>query len=103
VNNEAVYHAGYEEAAFLKDKQGEVHLRGVVVQNAGVPSTSPIIAVLPEGYRPPRRQIFAVYGGAPDGASRVDILPDGTLTWTLGSPNAENDYTTLSGISFFAG
>jgi len=71
----------YEGAGYRKDKQGHVHLRGLVTQGNGVPSSSAIIAVLPAGHRPARRQILSTYGGNPDGASRVDILPDGSLVW----------------------
>ena len=75
---------GYEAAGFRKDRQGQVHLRGLISQSAGVPSKSKIIAVLPAGYRPASRQILTTFGGAPPGVSRVDMLPDGALTWLIG-------------------
>jgi hypothetical protein len=101
-NHSTVYGSTYEDASFRKDKQGEVHLRGLVVQNAGLPSASPILAVLPVGYRPARRQLFTGFAGAPSGATRIDISPDGAVTWVDG-PNAENDYTSLAQIEFFPG
>jgi hypothetical protein len=94
------YSPAYEGAGYRKDKQGQVHLRGLVSQGSGVPPNSTIIAVLPAGYRPAQRQILTTYGGNPDGATRVDILPDGALTWGVG-PASETDYTSLSGLSYW--
>jgi hypothetical protein len=90
---------GFEGGSFRKDKQGEVHLRGLVSRLAGLPADSPIIAVLPAGYRPKLHQVFTSNGGNPGAYTRVDIVPDGSVTWVKG-PNAEKDFTTLSGISF---
>jgi hypothetical protein len=96
----ANYGGPYEGAGYRKDKQGQVHLRGLVSQSGGLPPNSTIIAVLPAGYRPAQRQILTTYGGNSDGAIRVDILPDGALTWVVG-PSAETDYTSLSGLSYW--
>jgi hypothetical protein len=74
--------------------------RCLVAQGNGVPPSSTIIAVLPAGYRPAQRQILSTYGGNPDGAARIDILPDGALTWVVG-PASETDYTSLSGLSYW--
>jgi len=41
-------------------------------------------------------------GGNPDAYIRVDVLPDATIERGIG-PDAESDYTTLSGISFWLG
>ena len=94
------YSGGYEAAGFRKDRQGQVHLRGLISQGGGLPSKSKIIAVLPAGYRPAKRHILTTFGGAPPGVSRVDILPDGALTWVTG-PDTERDYTSLSGLSYW--
>jgi hypothetical protein len=102
-NHADTFGNGYERASFLKDKQGEVHLRGLVTQTAGAPSQNSVIAVLPDGYRPARREIFTGFGGnAPEQADRVDILPDGSVLWIVGA-TGESDYTSLSAITFFAG
>jgi hypothetical protein len=89
----------YEGGSFRKDKLGDVHLRGLVSQLSGLAPGSPIIAVLPPGYRPKLRHIFASEGGNPDGFQRVDVTPDGAITWLAGG-TAETDFTTLDGISF---
>ena len=91
---------GFEGAAYRKDKQGQVHLRGLVSQDSGLPSQSTIIAVLPAGYRPARRQVLTTNGGNPSGPGRIDILPDGALTWIVG-PDQEKDFTSLSGLTFW--
>lgn len=93
-------YGGFVGGGFRKDKQGQVHLRGVITQGNGAPPSSAIIAVLPPGYRPATREVLSTYGGNPDGASRIDILPDGALTWVVG-PTSETDYTTLSGLSYW--
>ena len=91
---------GYEHGAYRKDRDGQVHLRGLVTQPGGAPSTSRIIAVLPAGYRPAKREVFTSNGGNPDAYIRLDVLPDGTIERVIG-PDAETDYTTLSGIAFW--
>jgi hypothetical protein len=98
----ANYGGPYALSGYRKDKQGQVHLHGLVAQANGdvLPSQSPIIAVLPPGYRPAQREILATYGGNPDGASRIDILPDGALTWVVG-PNSIPDYLTLTNLSYW--
>jgi hypothetical protein len=94
-----VTNPGYQPGGFRKDSEGLVHLRGLMDQHNGLPSQSPIIAVLPVGYRPSNREIFSTLGGAPDGTIRVDVLPDGSVLWN-GGPNAESDFVTLAGLTF---
>jgi hypothetical protein len=89
----------YEGGGYRKDREGTVQLRGLVTQKEGLPAQSPIIGVLPDGYRPAKRQVLATYGGNPDTAARVDVLPDGSLTVVVG-PTTEMDYITLTGLSF---
>jgi hypothetical protein len=89
----------YEAGSYRKDAQGNVWLRGLVSRIDGLPADSKIIAVLPAGYRPKLRHVLTSNGGNPDAYTRVDILPDGSLMWVLG-PNAETDFTTLTGLSF---
>jgi hypothetical protein len=89
----------YEGGGYRKKADGDVQLRGLVTQTGGLPAQSPIIAVLPTGYRPAKRQVLVSYGGNPDTAARVDVLPDGSVLFVVG-PTAEMDYVTLSGLSF---
>jgi hypothetical protein len=96
----ANYGQALEAGAYRKDKQGEVHLRGVLTQAAGAPSVNSLIATLPPGYRPAVHQIFSTFAGLPETAARVDIYPTGGLFWVAG-PTAEPDYLTLSGISYW--
>ena len=94
------YSNGYQAAEYRKDKQGMVHLRGVLTQAAGAPAPNQLIATLPPGYRPANHQILAAFGGGPEVAARHDIYPSGGLFWVSG-PTAELDYTTLTGISWW--
>jgi hypothetical protein len=83
----------YSTAAYFKDLEGIVHLRGSVT--AGI---SPTIFTLPAGYRPSGIEGFAILanGGSPQVGS-IAILPDGTIQRNSGlQPFA------LDGISFRA-
>ena len=87
-------------AAYRKDKQGEVHLRGLVSQDGGTPTHTETMMVLPPGYRPQVRQLFVTSSGNGDQAGGVIINTDGTIDWNFGSV-AERDYTSLAGITFY--
>lgn len=105
---------GYGVAAFYRDDQGTVHLSGIVGshdspmnnQNQcaiggghGSPGEPllPNIFVLPPGYRPASREIFAVDSGNAHG--RVDVTPDGQVICVDG---AGDQYVSLDGITFRA-
>lgn len=77
---------------------GRVDLRGVVT-SSDIPFGS-VIATLPAGYRPQHTQIFAVATGETFAAGRIDIGASGTITRLFGNIG-EQDYTSLSGISFY--
>ncbi len=82
---------------YFKDKQNIVHFSGTVVYQ-GTIAAGPII-ILPLGYRPIGRAIFAVPNNA--GFARIDIDANGTMnlaTNGLSSPII----LSLDGISFFA-
>jgi hypothetical protein len=85
--------ASFSTAAYFKDLEGIVHLRGSVT--AGISQT---IFTLPAGYRPSGVEGFAVLanGGSPPVGS-IAILPSGTVNINSGlQPFA------LDGISFRA-
>lgn len=90
---------GIETGAYRKDKMGLVHLRGTVSQLAGIPVRADVIAVLPEGYRPQRNQIFetASQGDVP---GQITIGPDGRIVWVAGAAT-DADFVTLNGVTFF--
>lgn len=85
---------------FRKDQLGNVQLRGLVSFATGQPTTTTLIGTLPPGYRPLRTLIFAVHTGHPHLAGRVDVGSDGRVSWVSGANTQEQDYTSLSGISF---
>jgi hypothetical protein len=89
----------FEVGSYRKDQLGVVHLRGLITRAAGTPGGGSQIAVLPPGYHPQRALIFVVQTGEPNGVGRIDVRPDGSLTWNSGQ-SGEQDYTSLTGISF---
>ena len=97
VNNWVVYDSSFNPAQYFKDSQGIVHLRGLIkggtvsvdYNNAGLAFT------LPEGYRPPYRQLHGVCTH-PNAIGRVDILSDGRVIVQAGN----NLWVSLDGISF---
>lgn len=92
------YGVSHMASAYRKDQLGTVHLRGLLTRVDGAPVGS-TIALLPAGYRPPARMIFTVGGGQPAATSRIDVYPDGNVTWVSG-PGTESDYTSLAQVSF---
>jgi hypothetical protein len=96
----------FEKAAFYKDLEGVVHLRGVIGCDLGMTIDEPSIAFqLPAGYRPRngKVQIFpnaidaAVFIIAGTGVPPIDtlVIPDGGVAVPDGN-------TTLDGTSFRA-
>lgn len=89
----------YENAGFLKEKDNEVRLRGLVAGGANGSG----IFILPVGYRPMRGvqggPIYSIVDGTNTG-HRVDVLMDGTVSAQSISNNA---FVSLSGITFRAG
>lgn len=74
---------------FYKDKQGIVHLEGVLSYG-----TSNLIFNLPIGYRPSKRCIFTI--STASGIGRVDIFPNGNVELMSG----QHLLLSLDGISF---
>ncbi|MEZ4382396.1 MAG: hypothetical protein R3A79_13680 [Nannocystaceae bacterium] len=86
------YGGGYNEAAYYRDRQGRVHLRGLV--RSGVVGGNATIFVLPNGYRTQARELRVVQ--TVDRVGRVDITTDGRVI----PYNVGNGWVSLDGISF---
>jgi hypothetical protein len=101
-NNWVVYGLPWNpEPGFFRDKNGIVHLRGLV--KGGLVDGGPLIenfpiAVLPDGYRPQYREMYIVCTGGPDTAGRCDIDTDGRIVPVSG----RNGWFSLDGITFRA-
>jgi hypothetical protein len=82
-----------------QDSRGEVHLQGVVSKLGGTPAQGDVIATLPEALSPGERMVFAALV---KGYGRVDVTATGSVLWMYGV-SSEQDYTSLTGISFRPG
>lgn len=96
----------YDSAAFFKDPDGFVHLKGVV-ENLTAAAYDSVIFILPEGYRPDgpvRVPVAASSGGIPARLWTVEINPNGEVRLTLASNGSATlkEYVSLSGIRFMA-
>jgi hypothetical protein len=97
-----LFDTGHQSPGYRKDRQGLVHLRGLLSQTTGVPgATEAILATLPPGYRPTARTIFAVASGQPIAFARLIVDPDGTVKRTGNGEVLEKDYTSLNGITYW--
>jgi hypothetical protein len=92
VNGWVNYGSGFNPAGYFQDKNGVVHLRGLVRNG----TAGSIIFTLPSSYRPESRELFAVIANSELG--RCDVLPNGTVQAVLGS----NTWFSLDGITFRA-
>jgi hypothetical protein len=87
------YGGGYHNAGYYRDRQGRVHLRGLVRSGQAGPGKT--IFVLPDGYRPQGRELRAVCTNS-NTIGRVDVHTDGRV-----EPHAVNNgWVSLDGISF---
>lgn len=79
-------------------------LRGVLSPVAGslAPNTFYTIATLPDGMRPTSTtyEMFHVVCGDPISSGRVDVHPDGTMSFASQFAVPLNGYVNLSGITF---
>lgn len=82
-------------AGYRKNTTGDVELRGLLKN--GTNAGTPLLTVLPAGYRPNKREFFAV--AAPGGAI-IRVEPDGGVR--LDTPGSNNSFLSLSGIHFTA-
>ena len=93
LNSWVAYGRGYNPPGHFIDKQGIVHLRGLV-QNGTIGQA---IFTLPGGYQPPNRELYAVQTAT--GLGRCDITSDGQVIALQGG----NGWFSLDGITFRAG
>lgn len=89
------YGSPWAEAAFAKDEQGFVHLRGLVKN--GTASTT--MFTLPLGYRSAADGsiIFVTHVGEPHAVGRIDVHSTGAVAHASGATG----YVTLTGIYFY--
>jgi hypothetical protein len=80
-NSWAHYGSPFANAGFYKDKQGVVHLRGVI--RNGVTTTNTVLFTLPAGYRPPTRKLIATQSNGSE--ARFDIATNGDVLIQIGS------------------
>ncbi len=86
------YGGSYNSAGFYRDRQGVVHLRGLV--RSGATGNNATIFNLPAGYRPPGRELRVVQTA--DAVGRVDIETNGRVI----PYSVNNGWVSLDGISF---
>ncbi len=93
---------GFSSAAYYRDPTGVVHLRGDVQRPPGCTGPyTPVIFVLPVGYRPASGEIFAAV--ASDQAATVYINDPNSFTGGSVRHQSGGDptiYVSLDGISF---
>jgi hypothetical protein len=94
----------YNPAQYFKDSQGIVHLRGLIkhsqlgsVRNNEFHNNLLVLFTLPEGYRPPYRQLHVVCTNVNE-VGRIDVLSDGSVTMISGNFG----WISLDSISFRA-
>lgn len=80
----------------IRQANGIVHLRGVL-KLTGSFTNGDVIAILPEGFRPPIRDIFPA--GIPGQVGRLDIESSGKIHLFVASPGVLN-WFYISGVSF---
>lgn len=87
---------GYAPPAFWKDKEGVVHLRGVIRNAAPVPINGTVLFTLPPGYRPSGgRLMFSVINNNNIGRIEISIDGDVTIEYIISTA-----WINLTGISF---
>jgi hypothetical protein len=88
------YGTVYAPVAYFKDKNGIVHLRGVIKSG----TCGSVSFTLPAGYRPAYELAFAAVTSG--GIGRVDVVSDGTVLPGPGGVDCNNLFMTLDGITF---
>lgn len=86
---------GFADAGYWKDREGVVHLQGLI--RSGTTDLSTVLFTLPPAYRPSARHIFMVLSN--NSPTRIDVLGNGDV---LLSNTASNQWLSLSGIYFRA-
>lgn len=72
------YASDYARMEYRKDPLGMVQVRGEAVIS-GAHGASHVIAVLPEGYRPTRNQVFVVGDTSGSSTGLVQVTPGGAV------------------------
>lgn len=86
------YDSQHARAGFYKDKFGRVHLTGFIKDG----TANSVAFVLPPGYRPQYRQMFAAISN--NAIGRIDLFANGDVI--PASPPSSNVWISLDGISF---
>lgn len=81
--------------SFTRTTAGVVVLRGIVTSGT---DGSGIITTLPQGFRP-NKQITFTAESVSDTLARVDVMPDGTVTWVNSKPGS---WLSLDSIRFLS-
>lgn len=85
----------WQRAGFWKDKNGVVHLTGLIKD--GTTANGTVLGTLPVGYRPAKQEVFTVTTSS--GTARIDVYPNGQI---IGARDLNATFTSLSGPSFKA-
>lgn len=106
----------HSTAAYYKDSQGIVHLKGVVRSGSFYDccynTEDGMIFLLPQGYWPSEHRVFTTLSGSNTSVGRIDIgrggcygtqnLPSGTCGAAVQAVAGNNGWISLDGISFRA-
>ncbi len=94
--------SSWAKAQYRKASDGRIQLHGVVVHATSLAANS-VIFTLPEGFRPSKQLMFAVFGqvGSNPGVIRVDITTVGEVLYTMVTA-ATVPFLGLDPISFYA-
>lgn len=95
LQNGWVVYPGFTTPQYIKLNDGVVHLKGLI--RSGTLTSGTNLSVLPVGFRPLERKIFAV--PAANTHCRVDVVPDGTVVILGCSSNA---WLSLDSVNFIA-
>lgn len=89
----------YESAAFRKDRDGRVHLRGAVKRPTN--TTGSYVFTLPTGYRPPFYAYFPVVSTNGSGTPTPGFIEIDVSGRIYVFVETDDRFVSLSGISFF--
>jgi len=91
--------APYAPAAFRKDRDGRVHVRGAVEQPSNTGGT--YIFTLPDGYRPSYNAVFPVASTDGSGAPTPGYIELDKVGRLYVYVETDDRFVSLNGISFF--
>jgi hypothetical protein len=94
VNGWINYGFGFAPSAYYKDKEGRIHLQGLI--SGGTTAAGTLLFVLPPGYRPVAGILMFTVNSA-GSPGRIDVLPNGEVKLMQASTSS---YLNLTGISF---